>query len=216
MDEALCLPGPDRFWESTWAISGPDKEIRGEPGLLVLLLRWQKSFKMWWIFSGRQPLCTKLKNNNVICFAPFKYRINTFECISTDTTRNIYALDLDGKGTTLLSLWPPDCAADYQNRNLGLSPYLPVQEMSSIWFVIGTISSQSDITGVMAEVMETRWWGDGDEPLLSLFSLHHSFMWFSFGPLLILSGRLLGFILLCRCHQNVFLLPSVSNTVAID
>lgn len=36
----------------------------------------------------------------------------------------------------------PECAADYPNRNLGLSPYLPVQEMSSICFLIGTISSQ--------------------------------------------------------------------------
>lgn len=32
MDEALRLPGPDRFWESARAISGPDKEIQRRAG----------------------------------------------------------------------------------------------------------------------------------------------------------------------------------------
>lgn len=31
MDEALRSLGPDRFWESARAVSGPDKEIRGAP-----------------------------------------------------------------------------------------------------------------------------------------------------------------------------------------
>lgn len=44
MDEALCAPVHDRFWESAWAVSGPDKEIRGELVLLFSLLRWQENF----------------------------------------------------------------------------------------------------------------------------------------------------------------------------
>ncbi len=75
--------------------------------------------------------------------------------------------------------------------------------MSSVWFLIGTISTQSDITGVMAEVMGTRWWRDGDESLLSLFSLHLSSMWFSGGPLLRYVPISQGFVLpFCR-HWNV-------------
>lgn len=122
--------------------------------------------------------------------------------ISTTLTRNIFMPSLDGKGNVLLSLWPTDYQADYRYRHLELSPYVPVHEMSTVWFLIGTISSQSNITGVIREVMGTRWWRDGDEPLLSLSSLHLSSMWFSFCALLILSVRLLGFILLC-CRQNV-------------
>lgn len=84
-------------------------------------------------------------------------------------------------------------------KDLVMSPYLSAQEMSSVWFIIGTISTQSDITGVMAEVMGTRWWRDGDESLLSLFTLHLTSMWFSGGPLLRYVPISQGFVLpFCR------------------
>lgn len=99
----------------------------------------------------------------------------------------------------VLSLW----STDYWYRDLGLS-YLPVQDMSSVWFLIGTISSQSDITGVMAEVMGTRWWKDGDKPLLNslLFTSNPC------GFLLVLRlsylSDPLGFFLLCSRYQNIY------------
>ena len=166
-----------------------------------------------------------LSNDNLICFAPFLFITITGSIllcvkISTGITRNIYLYGPNGKGA-VLSLWPTECAADYPYRDLGLSLYVPVQEMSLVCFLIGTISSQCDITGVIAEVMGTRWWRDGDEPLLNLLPLHLSSMWFSFCPLLILSVRLLGFILLCCRHQKVFGFspskwPLVSKTFAVD
>lgn len=58
MDEALHSPSPDRFWESAWAVSGPDKEIKGEPALLVLLLLEQKSLKN--LISFPQPQIYKV------------------------------------------------------------------------------------------------------------------------------------------------------------
>lgn len=143
-------------------------------------------------FPSQAAIIYRAENYNEICIASFQYRINTFICISTDTTSNTHVPDLDGKGAAFLRLWPPDCAAHYQMRNLGLSPYLSVQEMSSIWFLIGTISSQSDITGVMAEVMGTRWWGDGDEPLLSLSSPHHSIHVVFFRPFAYLIWHIVG------------------------
>ncbi len=57
------------------------------------------------------------------------------------------------KGATFPSLRPANDGC----KDLGVSSYLSVQEMSTVWFLIGTISSRSDITGVMAEVMGTRW-----------------------------------------------------------
>lgn len=114
--------------------------------------------------------------------------------------------DVGAKGAVPLIRWPLIQKAGAE---------LPAQELSSVWFLIGTISSRSDITGVMAEVMGTRWWRATSEHS----SLHLQSLWFSFVSLLIFRSS--GFSRLCCNYHDLFFfsLSLCSNTfaeVAID
>lgn len=168
MDEALRSPAPDRFWESAWTFSGSDKD------------RWDLKFKFYQLDSHYLQISTN----------PFFKTTDERFHWSAFSHKHI-------NGGNLLSLWPADFAEDYWFKDLGRSPQLPVQVTPLIYFLIGTISSQSDISRVLTEVMGNRWWRDGDKPFPRVSSLYLSSIWFCF--FLILSVRWSGFVRSCCC-----------------
>lgn len=130
--------------------------------------------------------------------------------ISTTITRDMNVPDLDGKGTVPLNLCPLTVQQTLKQR-----PGTQLMCPCSVWFLIGTISSQwhhwSHSRGDGDQMVKRWWWATPElvsSPLINVVF---------FLPFAYLICQIVG----VHPHQNIFCflpskLPLVSNTIAAD